>query len=83
MNMSEQVFMPVKTVRNYKVTVVEQAYKTHDSTNAVTEDIETVILDEEVYQATSQELAVFQALTQLATVGDCDMTNLKVSAHPF
>lgn len=81
--MSEQMYLPVKTVRNYKVTVVEQKYKVHDATNAVLEDSQDVILDDVVYQATSQELAIYDAMKCIEQAGECDMSNLKVTARPF
>ena len=79
----EPTYVPVKTVRNYKVTIIEREYKVHDGTNTVTEDIENVVMDDCVFQATSQELATFEALKQIETSGEVDMTNLKVTARPF
>ena len=81
--MSEPTYLPVKTVRNYKVTVVEQKYEVHKGTNTVLEDSQDVILDEAIFKATSAELAKFMALTQIAEVGECDMSNLKVTCDLF
>jgi hypothetical protein len=81
--MSEPMYLPVKVTKNFKVTAVETVYKTHDGTNTVLEQVENVILDEAVFQATSEELATYAALKQIEDVGKVDMSNLKVTSRLF
>jgi hypothetical protein len=81
-----QVFAPIKKKGNYKVTARTVAYKTHKNTNMVLEEDETIIMDDKVFKAYTQELAVFAAMTEIEGYkGEkkVDMSDLKVSACLF
>jgi hypothetical protein len=81
--MSEPTYVPVKKIRNFKIRAIETVYSLHKGTNMVLEDTENVILDDVLFKGATSELAAFEAMKQIEKEGKCDMTNLKVTVHPF
>jgi hypothetical protein len=81
--MSNPIYVPVKKVRNFKVTAIETVYEVHKGTNTVVTDTENVILNEKVYQATSKELAIYEAYKDIEKAGKAKLSDVRVEANPF
>ena len=81
--MNEPTYAAVKTIRNYKITAVETVQKAHKGTNMLIEDEQNVILDEKMFKGATEELAMFDAMTEVKKDVKCDITNVKWSVRPF
>jgi hypothetical protein len=47
------------------------------------EDEENVILNEELFKAATQELAMFDAMKKVEKDAKCDMSNVRWDCRPF
>ena len=81
--MSEPTYAAVKRIGNYKVTAIETAIETHKATNIILTEAESVLLDEKLFKAPTQQLAEFTALKECEGMKDVNMANVKVTSRPF
>jgi hypothetical protein len=81
--MSEPTYAAVKKTRNYKITAIETVQTAHKGTNMLIEDEENVVLDEKLFKGATKELAMFDAMTEVKAIKDCDITNVKWDCRPF
>jgi hypothetical protein len=76
-------YAAVKRIGNYKVTAIETAIETHEETNMIVTEAESVLLDEKLFKASTQQLAEFAALKECEKMEGVDMVNIKVTSRPF
>lgn len=81
--MNEPTYVPVKRIGNYKVTAIETAIETHKATNMIVTEAESVLLNEKLFKAPTQQLAEFAAFEECKAMKDVDMANVKVTSRPF
>jgi len=81
--MSNATYAAVKRIGNYKVTAIETAIETHKETNMIVTEAESVLLDEKLFKAPTQQLAEFAAFEECKAMEGVDMANVKVSSRPF
>ncbi len=81
--MSESMYAAIKRIGNYKVTAIETAIETHQATNMIITEAESVLLDEKLFSAPTQQLAEFAAFEACKAMEGVDMANVKVSSRPF
>jgi len=80
--MNQPKYANVKTVRNYKITAVETIQKTHEGTNMLIEDYDSILLNEKLFAGATEELALFDAMTRVKDM-ECDMANVRWTVCPF
>jgi len=81
--MNQPKYANVKTVRNYKITAIETIQKTHEGTNMLIEDYDSILLNEELFAGATEELALFDAMTVVKENVACDMANVRWTTVPF
>jgi len=80
--MNQPKYANVKTVRNYKITAIETIQKTHEGTNMLIEDYDSIILNEKLFAGATEELALFDAMTEVNGM-EFDMANVRWITVPF